>query len=171
MCERDPSDDVLRPPPLALRLGLPGPKHETFRLDDDRRRCNVEATIEPQLIQEHAFLEKLGQLERDSNRLSDLPRLRSSTRALRGGNWKRRRIHEQVPTKESTSVNPGLWERAAEYLRNLSISRGHAGSGDKNFSNTSKRRICPLSVRHAPVPRLKISTSSPGNTGRSCNST
>ena len=36
--------------------------------------------------------------------------------------------------------------------RTLSISRGHAGSGDKNLSNTSKRRICPLSVRHAPVP-------------------
>ena len=27
-------------------------------------------------IQEHPFLEKLGQLERDSNRFGDLPRLR-----------------------------------------------------------------------------------------------
>ena len=35
------------------------------------------------------------------------------------------------------SVNPVLWERAAGYLRTLSISRGHAGSGDKNLSNTS----------------------------------
>ena len=51
------------------------------------------------------------------------------------------------------SVNPGLWERAAEYLKTLSISRGHAGSGDKNFSNTSKRRICPLSVHpHLAIP-------------------
>ena len=47
LCERDPSDDVLRPPPLALRLGLPGPKNKTFRLDDGRRRCKVEAIIEP----------------------------------------------------------------------------------------------------------------------------
>ena len=95
---------VLRPPPLALRLGLPGPKHKTFRLDDHRRRCNVEAIIEPHTGPHERedlkgdqgwdgllrpFLEKLGQLEPDSNRLSDLPRLRP---------WKRRRIHEQVPT-------------------------------------------------------------------------
>ena len=60
LCERDPSDDILRPPPLAFRLGLPRPKHKTFRLHDDRRLCNMEAIIEP-----HTFPHEREDLKSD----------------------------------------------------------------------------------------------------------